>query len=483
MANVTIPYPLVPAVAVPTRRAHMLSAIARGLERLDRQATSPLPCYIACYGPSLRDTYEALRDKHPLIAMSGATKFLAEQGITADYALEMDPRESQLIVSLPPVPGVTYLVASCVCPAFFDQVLAAGNRVVLWHTVSTNWEDETRWVSEHDRGALVISAGSTVGLGAIQIGGLLGFSRFEIHGMDGSFDAAGQRHAGPHGGKAQPDVIEWQALNRVYKTSKIMANAVAETINTAKNFPIITIWHGDGLTQALIRKAHLANAACVDEVEKVARLRGLQPQVVYTPPLCTAGRITFWDALLDFLVPQDWIEIVQHMGICEPRRAQAKYNTGTIPFESAIYLRGIARFYRPTVVAEVGTFIGTSTLALHVGRVIYTCDRSNDCVPATESIVTHPYRSSTVMVAEIQEKVDLFFFDGRIQSEDLAHLVRLSHPGTVYVVDDYRDADKGVVNAGLLASILPRHTLVRPAPRSPSTLAIFVPYAQRQGAP
>jgi hypothetical protein len=475
MANVKIPYALIPAVSVDQRRSNMLSAIARGLPRVDRCPAQDGVCHIACYGPSLRETYHELRGQHPIISMSGATKWLADRGIVADYAMEMDPRESQLTVSLPAVPGVTYLVASCVAPAFFDRLLEDGHHVRLWHTVSTNWDDECAWVAQHDPGQLVISTGSTVGLGAIQMGGVLGYNRFEIHGMDGSFAEDGSRHAGFHGGKTQKDKITWDAGGVTYRTSKIMANAVAETINTAKNYPILTTWHGRGLTQALIREANLMNACCADETAKRQKLSLARPKIVQMPPLPPKQPFNFWDALLPSLIPPDLPELIQNIAVCEGRRHLAKFNTGSIPWESAVYLRALCRFYQPSVIAEVGTFIGTSTLALNPGRVIYTCDFSNDCVPMSESIITHPYQTSTQMLREIQEKVDLFFFDGRLHKEDIPEIQRLMHPGTVFVTDDYEGTEKGWANIQLLAPAIPLHTLMTGV-KPPSTLAAMVPF-------
>ena len=169
MANLKIPYALTPAVAIETRRAAMVTNIARPLPRLRRTPIDPASTlYIACYGPSLRETWPQLREagsflsrgKSAIIAMSGATKFLAERGITADWALEMDPRVSQLTVSLPSVPGVTYLIASCVLPEFFDRVIEAGNPVILWHTVSNTKDEEQAFVDQHDPGEQVVHGGS-----------------------------------------------------------------------------------------------------------------------------------------------------------------------------------------------------------------------------------------------------------------------------------------------------------------------------------
>lgn len=485
MANIKIPYSLTAAVDVSVRREFVKSAIARGLRRIDRRPLDETKTlYVACFGPSLRDTYEELRGKSPIIACSGATKFLASKGIITTWHIEMDPREHKAVTSLPPVAGVQYLIASCCSPKYFDQLVDGGADIVLWHTVNSNWDDEMKFIEQVDPGQLVISTGSTIGLGAIQVGGILGFNRFEIHGMDGSFASDGNRHAGSHAGKVQHDVgYTWAAGGVKYHTTQIMANAVAETINTAKNFPIFTIWHGDGLTQALIRESNLMNACCADEIEKRAKLQTLRTKIVHTPVMSSKTKATFWDSLLAFLTPADLPELVRNISICEPRRTKARYNTGTIPFESAVYLRALCRFYQPEVVMEIGTFIGTSTLALQAKRVVYTCDKSNDCVPSdyerVPNIITFPYASSTTALMEIQEPVDLFFFDGRIQPTDLVHIQRLSKPTTVYVFDDYTGHEKGVVNAALINGFCAQgHTLVF-QPKGPSTLAALIPFHQK----
>lgn len=470
-----IPYQLTAAVKLEQRYAQMVGAIARGYPRLERHAIDPTATLsIAAYGPSLVDTWQELRA--PILSMSGATKFLSDRGVIPTWHCDMDPRVHKAMTSLPPVPGVTYLAASVCPPEYFDALGDAP--VLLWHTVSSNWEDDLKWVAEHDPGQLVVSGGSTIGLTAIQLGGLLGFNRFELHGMDGSF-VDGVRHAGPHAGKTQPATFTWDAGKFTYRTSQIMANAVAETINAVRNQPIIAVFHGRGLTQALIREEALDNACCADEVEKRTRLQVSRVNLVDMPPI-PKGKGSVWDGLLASLVPDDVPELVGHIAECEPRRERATYNTGTVPLETAVLLRALCRYYQPQIAVEVGTFIGTSTLALDASRAIYTCDRSNDCVPGTDHILTHPYQSSTDMLKEIQEPVDLFFFDGRIQPEDLPHVQRLSHSRTVYAFDDCVGTEKGVVNASRLRPLVPEHVFIPPyaAFGNRTTLGALLPRLQ-----
>jgi hypothetical protein len=468
-----IPYQSQAAVALEQRRAQMLSAIARPLPRLDRRPIDESATLsIACYGPSLKDTWQFL--ERPILSMSGATKWLYERGVVADYHIDMDARAHKAMTSLPPVPGVTYLVASVCTPAYFDALQDAN--VVLWHTVSSNWDDELKWVSEHDPGQFVICGGTTIGLTAVHLGGLMGFRRFAIHGMDSSFaNRDGTRHAGPHHGKVQPVSRVWPAAGKKYYTTPIMSNAAAESVNLFQDYPIIGVFYGDGLTQALIREANLPNACCADEFEKRKRLSSARVNIADLPPI-PKGR-TAWDGFLEALAPHDLPELILNSERCEERRAKARYNTGSVPMETALLLRAMCRYYRPQVIAEVGTFIGTSTEAMLASRAIYTCDRSNDCLPRTDTIWTHPYQSSTEMLREIHEPVDFFFFDGRIQPEDVPEIRRVSHAKTVYAFDDCTGVEKGTVNIAVLSPHLKDYALVAPFAlyKERSTLAALVP--------
>lgn len=470
-----VPYQLTAAVALEQRQQHILSAIARPLPRLQRVLIDEQKAIsIACYGPSLKDTWRDLT--HPIISMSGATKWLYERNVTVDFHIDMDPRKHKAMTSLPPVPGVTYLVASVCVPEYFDAL--KDSRVILWHTTSSNWDADCAWIAQHDPNELVLCAGSTIGLTALHIAGIMGYRRLEIHGMDSSF-ANGQRHAGPHAGKQYTESHVWAAGGVKYRTTQMMANAAAEAVNTFRDFPIIGVFHGNGLTQALIREENLPNACCADETEKRARLQAAQIHIADLPPI-PKGQCA-WDGFIDALGSDDLPDLILSKERCEPRRRYAKYNTGSVPIETSLLLRAMTRYYRPQVIAEVGTFIGTSTEAMVASRAIYTCDRSNDCLPRTETIWTHPYQSSTQMLREIQEPVDFFFFDGRIQAEDIAEIRRVSHPHTVYAFDDCTGQEKGVVNVTALMPHLKDYMLIPPyrAYEGRSTLAALVPVANR----
>lgn len=172
---------------------------------------------------------------------------------------------------------------------------------------------------------------------------------------------------------------------------------------------------------------------------------------------------------------------------CELSRSKAKYNTGTISVGAAAYLLAWSRFIQPRVAVEIGTFIGTSALAITAER-IYTCDKDNDCLPSTETRTCYPYTTSTKMLEDLilrglTGQVDLWFFDGRIQMEDLPLIATLSHKRTFYLFDDFIAGEKGVVNYRRLVADRQagRHRLIRPPKSIPfstdkTTIAVLVPH-------
>lgn len=497
-----VPYALVAAMPVPQRNAQMQLAVNLARERGYPHLTEhPIDerkvLIIAGYAASLADTWTSIRDLHaegvPILSMSGATRFLADKGIIADYHVDMDPRAHKIQHLIPPVPGVTYLMAS-VCPPETWNVLR-DQRVVLWHTYSGKDPDTGKttydWVAEHDTGEMVIHGGSTIGLTALHIGGVLGYRHFEIHGMDGSYADASRtaRHAGPHYGKPQQDGITWNAEGMTYHTSRIMANAVAETINTFRRFPMFGVFHGSGLTQALIREADLPNAATAEQTEKATLVRRRIPQFAEMP-VVRDGKLMqggLWDHLLAAVDPQVLTDLQEIWAAAETRRQLAKFNTGSIPLETGLQLRALCAQFQPNTIIEVGTFIGKSTFALRAREHLYTCDRDNDCLPSTDRIHTYPYTTSTAMLTELVAqgvKADLVFFDGRIQDADIPLLAQVCTADALFVFDDYHPGGKGLANIQKLQPHLPTYLPITPYERfvGRSTLAVMLPVKSQSEA-
>lgn len=169
-------------------------------------------------------------------------------------------------------------------------------------------------------------------------------------------------------------------------------------------------------------------------------------------------------------------------------RVGADYNTGSVSVDAMYTLFCVAHFFKPKVIAEVGTFIGNSTFALAEGAgdncEIHTCDYSNDIKleqMLTADVTQYPKVPSTEMfnkMIQASKKVDLMFFDGRLTPGDFALINKLNHDNTVYAFDDFEGIEKGVANVGLFFShpmTRITHHLVYPPKGMNCNIALLVP--------
>ena len=143
----------------------------------------------------------------------------------------------------------------------------------------------------------------------------------------------------------------------------------------------------------------------------------------------------------------------------QKRRADADYNTGSLSVDDAFELYKVVRFFKPKVIAEVGTFIGVSTSVIYEackGEVdIYTCDHSNNITLNLPTLTQYPKQPSFEMFKDMAEKgvkVDLVYLDGRLSQQDVEPLSKIIHDDTVFVFDDFEGVEKGVVNAMMVES-------------------------------
>ena len=185
----------------------------------------------------------------------------------------------------------------------------------------------------------------------------------------------------------------------------------------------------------------------------------------------------------------DFDDLDAMFGHQQALRLEADYKTGSIDWTEIEDVYRLTKFFNPSVIAEVGTFIGVSTLAMRVAAphaVIHTCDMSNDLKVSSvedELLFQYPKKPSTEMFKDLAEKgvgVDFMYLDGRLQQEDFQYFPKIIHDQTVFVFDDFEGIEKGVVNAMMLESstrvlIYPKSSIRKTAVSLPYTLLHFVP--------
>lgn len=202
------------------------------------------------------------------------------------------------------------------------------------------------------------------------------------------------------------------------------------------------------------------------------------------------GRKRLSEVVWDIIGYED---VNEEAKICEvvdqqqPLREKADYKTGSLPLEDAIDLYLITKYFQPKVIAEVGTFIGISTMVMDLATSntaqIRTCDVSNRIDLAhfgnIEQYFHTPSHEMFADMAKEELKADLIYLDGRLSQQDIEPLNKIIHDKTVFVMDDFEGTEKGVANAMMLES--PGRVLIYPregrktAMSIPMTLLQIVP--------
>lgn len=243
---------LTPAVSAERMIANMRSALSRGLPEVTPCKPHGLTLSVAGGGPSLLDTYQELDGV--IAGVNGSLAFLLSHEIKdgASYVCGIMDAGEHIADMIVADPNVRYYVASVVDPKVFDKL--SGCDVRLWHVSpeSTSDPDGVESVLNEFRsdGWRAIGGGCTMGLRWINLGYVLGFRKFKMHGMDSSF-RKGSTHAYPDRADTK-DRIEHNG----YETRPNFLAQVYDFFGTINRFsepdiePIDIDLYGDGLLQS-----------------------------------------------------------------------------------------------------------------------------------------------------------------------------------------------------------------------------------------
>lgn len=227
---------------------------------------------VVCFGPSLNDTWEAVKDFRFVISCSGSHRFLVERGIVPTWHVEVDPRKHKIALIGQPHPEVEYLIASTCAPEVFDHL--EGMNVRLWHVFDSSAEA----IRTLPAGEWAITGGCNVGLRALGIAAFFGFRDVHVFGMDGCEGASG-KHAAEH--PNQPKGYALTTYDGVeYRTTPAMLEAARQTFHELDQLPDVNVtFHGDGLVQAMA-KNHVRKSMVVPALKNVV---GFAKELLITP--------------------------------------------------------------------------------------------------------------------------------------------------------------------------------------------------------
>jgi hypothetical protein len=234
------------------RDHNIKNAISRVKDRVQEyEGKHSEPIAIVCYGPSLAETWEKVRDFKYVMTCSGAHRFLIEKGIVPTWHVEVDPRAHKVELIGPPHENVEYLIASACHPKIFDHL--NGFNVKLWHVFGVD-EDAMRLLPPEE---WALTGGCSAGLRCLVLARFLGFTDFHIFGMDGSEGATG-KHAAAHPNQAKTS-CETTVNGKKFLTTPGFLEAARSTGHELDQLKDVTAtFYGEGLTQELM-KNHVSN--------------------------------------------------------------------------------------------------------------------------------------------------------------------------------------------------------------------------------
>jgi len=230
----------------PLNKEERLARMRENSQKFKGPRLHPEVVSICGFGPSLADTWKDINGI--VISTSGAHDFLISKRVIPKFHVEMDAREHKIEFVKNSHPDVTYLIASHCHPKMFE-VLAHRN-VIMWHGFTDDdAENQIKTLEEIEPGARVIAGGTNVGMRAIIVARDLGYTRYELHGMDCSYRGE-QQWAGAHF-TVPHNAVKIEVEGRVFDTSDLMMQSTDDFFNQMKmlqgcSFKI----YGDGLLEA-----------------------------------------------------------------------------------------------------------------------------------------------------------------------------------------------------------------------------------------
>jgi len=261
----TVPQDVNYCIPLWVRDLQVKEAITRVKGRLlETSEVKDEPIAIVCYGPSLLETWEKIKDFKTIMTCSGAHKFLVEKGIIPTYHVEVDPRPHKVKLIGPPQEATEYLIASACHQNMFDHL--EGFNVKLWHIFGVD-EDAMRLLPPDE---WALTGGCSAGLRCLVLARFMGYRDLHIFGMDGSAGANGL-HAAEHPNQSKDTAVVTVNGKEFHTTAGFLeaARSTGREIDMLRD--VTATFYGEGLTQELMKNhIKVEKKDCIIGVQKPA---------------------------------------------------------------------------------------------------------------------------------------------------------------------------------------------------------------------
>ncbi len=197
------------------------------------QRTGPL--FIIGGGPSLSNDLERIKAAQGscvIWALNNTFRYLCENGIQPDAHIMLDAREENIHFVPEKTDALLLYCAQC-HPKVFEKGMAAG-KVITWCSSIPDIVDILK-EKEMLKEAAIVSGGSSVGMKAIGLAAVFGFSKIHLYGYDSSY-SGDENHAYKQPLNDDDKIIEITVNDQQFKCAPWMATQASEFRETAQRF-------------------------------------------------------------------------------------------------------------------------------------------------------------------------------------------------------------------------------------------------------
>lgn len=160
--------------------------IRRGLPQVFPHAPNPMTAILVCGGPSLESTEKELARAvwagGKIFAANGAYQWCIDRNLKPSVAVMLDAREFNSRFVEEEVDGCKYLLASQCHSRTFD--ICRDRQTLIWHACSAGETEYEMLKAYYFDSVSPVTMGTTIGIRAISLIRMLGFTSIEIFGLD-----------------------------------------------------------------------------------------------------------------------------------------------------------------------------------------------------------------------------------------------------------------------------------------------------------